>query len=70
VPAGANRLADKLEAYDTPKHRLWLNMAEIGAEIDLSVLARTCLAERIDNKANLQERGPPGNDSMTITASS
>ncbi len=52
VPAEAKRLSDKLEIHYTPKHGSWLNMAEI----ELSVLARQCLAERMDNKANLQEQ--------------
>ena len=52
TPAEAKRLADKLEVHYTPKHGSWLNMAEI----ELSVLARQCLAERMDNKANLQEQ--------------
>lgn len=51
-PAEAKRLADKLEVHYTPRHGSWLNMAEI----ELSVLARQCLAERMDNKANLQEQ--------------
>jgi hypothetical protein len=49
-PAEAKRLADKLEIHYTPKHGSWLNMAEI----ELSVLARQCLAERIPDKATLQ----------------
>ena len=49
-PAEAKRLADKLEVHYTPKHGSWLNMAEI----ELSVLARQCLAERMDTKAHLQ----------------
>ncbi len=51
VPAEAKRLADRLEVHYTPKHGSWLNMAEI----ELSVLARQCLAERMDSKENLQE---------------
>ena len=52
APAEAKRLADKLEIHYTPKHGSWLNMAEI----ELSVLARQCLAERMNSKANLQEQ--------------
>ncbi len=52
APAEAKRLADKLEIHYTPKHGSWLNMAEI----ELSVLARQCLAERMDSKANLQKQ--------------
>jgi transposase len=51
-PAEAKRLADRLEVHYTPKHGSWLNMAEI----ELSVLARQCLAERMDNKACLHEQ--------------
>lgn len=52
APAEAKRLADKLEIHYTPKHGSWLNMAEI----ELSVLARQCLAERMDNKENLKQQ--------------
>jgi len=41
-----------LEIHYTPKHGSWLNMAEI----ELSVLARQCLSERMDTKAHLQEQ--------------
>ena len=51
-PAEAKRLADKLEIHYTPKHGSWLNMAEI----ELSVLARQCLAERIPDKETLQKQ--------------
>jgi len=44
-PAEAKRIADKLEIHYTPKHGSWLNMAEI----EMSVLSRQCLSERIDN---------------------
>lgn len=52
VPAEAKRLADKLEVHYTPKHGSWLNMAEI----ELSVLARQCLSERMNDKENLQKQ--------------
>lgn len=48
-PAEARRLAGRLEIHPTPRHGSWLNMAEIA----LSVLARQCLAERMDNQAHL-----------------
>jgi hypothetical protein len=51
-PAEAKRLADKLEIHYTPKHGSWLNMAEI----ELSVLARQCLAGRIADKPMLIEQ--------------
>ncbi len=50
TPAEAKRLADKLEVHYTPRHGSWLNMAEI----ELSVLARQCLAERMDSKASVR----------------
>ena len=47
-PAEARRLAAKLEIHHTPKHGSWLNMAEL----ELSVVARQCLAQRLpDEKA-------------------
>ncbi len=52
APSEAKRLADRLEVHFTPRHGSWLNMAEI----ELSVLARQCLSERIGSKANLQEQ--------------
>ena len=48
-PQEARRLAERLEIHHTPKHGSWLNMAEI----ELSVLARQCLDERMDNQAHL-----------------
>ena len=39
----ALRLAKRLEIHHTPKHGSWLNIAEI----ELSVLKRQCLPERI-----------------------
>lgn len=52
APAEALRLKDKLEIHFTPKHGSWLNMAEI----ELSVLSRQCLSERMGDKANLQKQ--------------
>lgn len=49
-PAGAKRIADKLEIHHTPKHGSWLNMAEI----EISVLGRQCLAERMENVVRLE----------------
>ncbi len=48
-PAEARRLAERLEIHHTPRHGSWLNMAEI----ELSVLARQCLAERMDHREHL-----------------
>lgn len=49
-PAEAKRLADKLEIHPTPKHGSWLNMAEI----ELSVLSRQCLEQRVPDFATLE----------------
>ena len=48
-PAEARRLAERLEIHHPPKHGSWLNLAEI----ELSVLARQCLAERRDHQEHL-----------------
>lgn len=45
----AKRIADKVEIHYTPKHGSWLNMAEI----ELSILSRQCLNERMENVENL-----------------
>ena len=50
-PAEARRLAEKLELHYTPKHGSWLNMAEI----ELSVLARQCLGQRLPSRAELAQ---------------
>lgn len=47
--AEARRIARKLEIHYTPKHGSWLNMAEI----ELSVLARQCLDQRIPDQEAL-----------------
>ena len=50
-PTEAKRIADKLEIHYTPRHGSWLNMAEI----EISVLSRQCLAERMDNIRRLEK---------------
>ncbi len=52
APAEAWRLAQKLEIHYTLTHGSWLNMAEI----ELSVLARQCLAERMPSIQVVQEQ--------------
>jgi hypothetical protein len=47
APAEARRLAAKLELHYTPKHGSWLDMAEI----ELSVLARQALDQRLATQA-------------------
>jgi len=54
-PAEAKRIADKLEIHYTPKHGSWLNMAEI----EISVLARQCLAERMEDIKRLEKEVMP-----------
>jgi len=49
-PERARRIAEKLEIHHTPKHGSWLNMAEI----ELSVLARQCLARRIETREEME----------------
>jgi hypothetical protein len=50
APAEARRVASKLEWHYTPIHASWLNMAEL----ELSVLARQCLARRWPNLETLR----------------
>ncbi len=49
-PVEAKRLADKLEIHHTPKHGSWLNMAEL----ELSVLARQCLRQRLGDRTAME----------------
>lgn len=49
-PAEAHRIAAKLDWHYTPKHGSWLDMAEI----ELSVLARQCLDQRISDIPTLK----------------
>lgn len=51
-PQEAQRLAARLEWHYTPKHGSWLNMAEI----ELGVLARQCLQERMQSRENLERQ--------------
>jgi transposase len=48
-PLEAKRILDKIEFHYTPKHGSWLNMAEI----ELSVLSRQCLDQRIGDRERL-----------------
>ena len=50
APAEAKGILDRLELHYTPKHASWLNMAEI----ELSVLSRQCLNQRIPNQQRMQ----------------
>jgi hypothetical protein len=48
-PATARPLAERIEWHFTPRHGSWLNMAEI----ELSVLSRQCLGERMESRERL-----------------
>ena len=48
-PPQARRLCERIEWHFTPKHASWLNRAEL----ELSVLARQCLQERMESQQNL-----------------
>lgn len=50
-PVEARRIVEKLEIHYTPKHGSWLDIAEI----ELSVLARQCLHQRIGSLAELEK---------------
>ena len=49
-PQEAKRLRDRLEVHFTPKHGSWLNIAEI----ELSLLTRQCLRQRVPDMETLQ----------------
>ena len=48
--AEARRIAKRLEFHYTPKHGSWLNMAEI----EFSVLSRSCLKQRLPDEEALR----------------
>ncbi len=54
-PERARRLAERFEVHHTPKHGSWLNMAEI----ELSVLSRQCLDQRIESADELLKELEP-----------
>ena len=49
-PVEARRIAKRLEFHYTPVHGSWLNMAEI----ELSVLSRSCLRQRVPDETDLR----------------
>jgi hypothetical protein len=49
APEEARRILRKLEFHYTPKHGSWLNMAEI----EISIVSRQCLKQRIGEQAQL-----------------
>lgn len=64
-PAEARRLSERIEWHFTPRHASWLNMAEI----ELSVLARQCLEERMENLAHLKSQVEAWQERRNQTAS-
>lgn len=50
APEIAQRINARIEWHFTPRHGSWLNMAEI----ELSVLARQCLEERMESQERLE----------------
>jgi hypothetical protein len=51
-PQEAKRLRDRLEMHFTPKHGSWLNIAEI----ELSLLTRQCLRQRVPDMETLRRK--------------
>lgn len=49
-PEEARRILRKLEFHYTPKHGSWLNMAEI----EISILGRQCLRQRLESRERLE----------------
>lgn len=49
APEEARRILRKLEFHFTPKHGSWLTMAEI----EISILSRQCLKQRVGSLARL-----------------
>jgi len=49
APAEAKEILNRLEVHYTPKHASWLNMAEI----ELSVVSRQCLNQRIPDQQRM-----------------
>ena len=50
-PARARAIVERLEWHYTPKHGSWLNMAEL----ELSVLARQCLRQRLGERTAMDQ---------------
>jgi hypothetical protein len=63
-PEEARRLIERIEWHYTPKHGSWLNMAEL----ELSILARQCLAERMESQVNLVHQVQAWQDRRNRTA--
>ena len=54
-PSEAKRILDRLALVFTPKHGSWLNVAEL----ELSVLTRQSLSDRLGSEAAVVERARP-----------
>ena len=61
-PAEARRLAAKLELHYTPTHGSWLNIAEI----ELAILAKQVLGERIPDPQRLTEKTTAWHDTRNV----
>jgi hypothetical protein len=64
APQEARRLCERIEWHFTPKHGSWLNMAEL----ELSVLARQCLHERMGTQQNVEHHVRAWQDRRNHTA--
>ncbi len=62
-PAEARRLTEKLEIHYTPKHGSWLNVAEM----QISVIARQCLDQRIGSVRQLRQKLRMWQDTRKVT---
>ena len=63
APTEAERLTQRFEWHYTPKHGSWLDMAEI----ELGILSRQCLSQRIDNIETLREQTSAGEKQRDAT---
>ncbi len=63
-PQEARRLCERIEWHFTPKHASWLNRAEL----ELSVLARQCLQERMESQDNLAHQVQAWQNRRNLTA--
>lgn len=64
APQEARRLCERIEWHFTPKHASWLNRAEL----ELSVLARQCLQERMETQDNLTRQVQAWQNRRNLTA--
>ncbi|MBW3635037.1 MAG: IS630 family transposase [Armatimonadetes bacterium] len=65
APPEARHLCERIKWHFTPNHASWLNMAEL----ELSVLARQCLQERMESQQNLARQVQAWQDRRNHTAS-